>query len=275
MENRQSIGNVLKQSRENKGLSLADVHQATKITEQNLAALEEDRFDSFPNRVYARAFLRDYSNYLSLDSAELLTRYEEEWNGAQAAQTPAAVSGKSPWRAVGITILVLAVLTGAVLAAYYAYMQGVSPRKHVTRSHKPKPDLVETTTPSTPPSSPPPNAPATGQPAVGTQPAPAPAAPEKMTLQVAAFLPVWVRVVADGKAVFQDTMPKGDVKTFEGVKTIYIRAGMANAVQLKLNGQTQPPLGPDARTAGERTFTAPVPPAQPAAPAPAAPAPAN
>ena len=75
-----SIGQILRAGRETRGLSLDEVHEATNITVQNLSALEDDRFDHFPNRVYARAFLRDYSNFLGMDSPSLLTHYEEEWN---------------------------------------------------------------------------------------------------------------------------------------------------------------------------------------------------
>ena len=65
----ESIGQVLRAERDKRGLSLSEVYDDTKITIQNLEALEQDRFDYFPNRVYARAFLRDYANFLGLDSA--------------------------------------------------------------------------------------------------------------------------------------------------------------------------------------------------------------
>ena len=70
----ETIGELLKNRRVEKDMTLADVHEATKITVENLAALEENRFEIFSSRVYARAFLRDYANYLGIDSIRLEIR---------------------------------------------------------------------------------------------------------------------------------------------------------------------------------------------------------
>ncbi|MGC8862411.1 MAG: helix-turn-helix domain-containing protein, partial [Armatimonadota bacterium] len=117
--NDQSIGDVLRAKREDRGLSFDEVHEATKITPENLAALEENRFDVFANKVYARAFLRDYANFLGLDSALLLARYEEEWAAPAAAQAVVRTE-RSAWRAVAWAVAEI-VLVGAVGAGSYYF----------------------------------------------------------------------------------------------------------------------------------------------------------
>ena len=83
---------------------LREVQDATKITVNNLSALEEDRFDDFPNRVYTRAFLRDYANYLALDSAGLLESYEQTYAAESDPVTAAPVRRKSRLKVVGVVV---------------------------------------------------------------------------------------------------------------------------------------------------------------------------
>jgi len=242
MEDTETIGNLLRRERENRNLSLQEVQDATKITVHNLSALEEDRFDYFPNRVYTRAFLRDYANYLGLDSAGLLERYERTCAAKPDPILAAPVRRKSRLRAafgVALTIIVLCAVAGAVYVYYTGYGMRVNAMKPAPRSTvagdasgtATLPRVPVVPTPPTPTTPPPPVVP------------PKPVKPDTMTLQVAATHVVWVRVTADGKS--QDlTMKPGEVKTWQAKKIIKIRAGKAGAVQLKWNGVTQPPLGP-------------------------------
>jgi len=240
MENTETIGNLLRRERENRNLSLQDVQDATKITVHNLSALEEDRFDYFPNRVYTRAFLRDYANYLGLDSAGLLERYQQTCAANPIVAAP--VRRKSRLRAVfgvALTIVILGAVAGAVYVYYTGYGIGVNAMKPAPRSTVAG-DASGTATLPRVPVVPPPSTPTTPSPPVVP---PKLVKPDVMTLQVAATHVVWVRVTADGKS--QDlTMKPGEVRTWQAKKIIRIRAGKAGGVQLKWNGVTQPLLGP-------------------------------
>ncbi len=66
------IGDRLRLAREGRGLTLEAAERDTHIARHNLEALEEERFDAFSAPVYLRGFLRSYSQYLGLDSGELL-----------------------------------------------------------------------------------------------------------------------------------------------------------------------------------------------------------
>jgi len=250
-----SIGAILRQERENRGLSLPEAHDATKITVQNLAALEEDRFDNFPNRVYARAFLRDYANYLGLDSAALLEQYEHAWNPRTESDPAPAPRGGSIWRPIAYIFLILIIAGGVAAGGYFGWRATSHIRHH--RAHRVtsasvKSDSDVATIPKAPPVAPPkPEA----DNASATNPQPQPA-PQKLTLDVGAVGTVWVRVICDGGKATDITMTNGMVKSFEANKSIYIRAGKAGAVQLRLNGQSQPSLGPLGQP-GEKTFTLP------------------
>src|SRR3712207_5088048 len=68
----QSIGRTLELARKERGLSLKQVEQATKIRARYLRELERENFDVLP-AVYVQGSLRTYANFLHLD-AEALVR---------------------------------------------------------------------------------------------------------------------------------------------------------------------------------------------------------
>ncbi len=72
------LGEYLRQMRENRGVSLEEVAEATKVNIRFLQALEEGQYDILPPEVYIRGFLRAYGEYLGIDPEELFTRYEAE-----------------------------------------------------------------------------------------------------------------------------------------------------------------------------------------------------
>lgn len=65
---------ALREAREARGLSYAEVERETRIPRHNLQALEEERFDTFSAPVYVRGFLRSYSQFLRLDGSELIAK---------------------------------------------------------------------------------------------------------------------------------------------------------------------------------------------------------
>lgn len=72
------IGERLIEAREQRGLSLEDAERDTRISRRYLQALEDERFDIIPAPVYARGFLRSYSQYLGLETAPLLARFPQD-----------------------------------------------------------------------------------------------------------------------------------------------------------------------------------------------------
>src|SRR5439155_10303042 len=69
---------MLRSAREARGISLADAERETKIRQKYISAMEDDNSAALPGATYARGFLRNYSGYLDLDIAEILTLYDEQ-----------------------------------------------------------------------------------------------------------------------------------------------------------------------------------------------------
>lgn len=78
MSETEFYGEILKQRRQQRQLSLDDVALQTRIRRVYLVALEEGRFEDFPAETYVKGFLRNYSEFLGLDSGEILERYQEQ-----------------------------------------------------------------------------------------------------------------------------------------------------------------------------------------------------
>ena len=75
------IGSHLSEQRRRLGLTLAECESATRIRAKYLAALEEDRLGDLPDLAYGRIFLRGYATFLGLDTAALLTEFDERHGG--------------------------------------------------------------------------------------------------------------------------------------------------------------------------------------------------
>lgn len=71
------IGQLLKEEREAKGLSLDDIQEMTKIQKRYLQAIEANNFSSLPGRFYARAFIKEYAIVLNMDYSTLLTYFDQ------------------------------------------------------------------------------------------------------------------------------------------------------------------------------------------------------
>jgi len=248
--NVESLGQLLRDQRESRELSLEQVHEATNITVPNLSALEDDRFDHFPNKVYARAFLRDYSNFLGLNSADLLTRYEQQWEKPAEPETLRRPRG-SVWRTVGHFVLALVIVGGLSAAGYFIYTASERAAELPVPVAQPA-DIQES--PTLPPPEPALEPQPVPEPEPEPEPEPQPVLPDTLQLEVAAFREVWIGVWADGEKAFWDFLPAGQTRSFQADTSIRIRAGMAGAVQVKLNGITQPPLA-HPKAVGDRTFT--------------------
>ena len=109
----ESIGDRLKKVREEKGYSIEQVSRETNIARKYLRALEDEDYSVFPGETYLLGFLRNYSEYLGLDSDEVITSYKN----MKLQEQPAPIEEllEQPGRKGGSVVLVVLII--AVLAA--------------------------------------------------------------------------------------------------------------------------------------------------------------
>lgn len=74
-----SVGQILKQEREKKGLSLAQVEKALRVREKFLKALEENDWTQFPSKVYISGIITNYAKYLQLDPKRVSAFFRRDY----------------------------------------------------------------------------------------------------------------------------------------------------------------------------------------------------
>ncbi|MCQ4087251.1 helix-turn-helix domain-containing protein [Saccharibacillus sp. JS10] len=72
------LGQQLKEARLQKGLSLEDVQEVTKIRKRYLEAIEQGDFKVLPGSFYVRAFIKTYAEAVDLDPEALLQNHPKD-----------------------------------------------------------------------------------------------------------------------------------------------------------------------------------------------------
>jgi transcriptional regulator with XRE-family HTH domain len=70
-----SLGQILKDQREARNISLEEIAAATKIVPRYLEALEADRLKAMPGGFFIKGIIRSYAKAVGLDPEEILGRY--------------------------------------------------------------------------------------------------------------------------------------------------------------------------------------------------------
>jgi len=72
------LGKLLKEKREEKGMSLEELQTATKIQKRYLVAIEEGKYEVLPGSFYARAFIKNYCEAVGLHYETIFDEYSHE-----------------------------------------------------------------------------------------------------------------------------------------------------------------------------------------------------
>lgn len=78
-----TVGNILKESREEQNLSLEKAALATRLRPNHLAALEAGDYGKLPGGVYSEKILESYANFLNIDLEGLKKLFKKEISASQ------------------------------------------------------------------------------------------------------------------------------------------------------------------------------------------------
>ncbi|MDX9731915.1 MAG: helix-turn-helix transcriptional regulator [Bdellovibrionales bacterium] len=87
-------GQILKENRERKGITLNEVSLSTKITVKTLIAIESGDPLTLPPKTFLRGFVRSYAVFLGIDADEILRTFHEEMGSTLSR--PVVQGGTSP-----------------------------------------------------------------------------------------------------------------------------------------------------------------------------------
>ncbi len=72
---RESLGDLLRQAREDKGLDVREAAEALKISADFVCALEAERYEVLPGETFIKGYLKGYARLLGLDEDVVLARF--------------------------------------------------------------------------------------------------------------------------------------------------------------------------------------------------------
>ena len=219
------IGATLRSARETLGVSVEEAAWKTRIRPEYLRALEEERFDACGHLEHGRAHLHSYARFLGLDANALVGEYTTHVEHAEPSPIEQLNErSKEAFRPPKPNWLIAAGVAAVLLiaASLAGIVRGPGPRTNPTSVRESMPTL-----PASDQASPPASSPAG---VAGAVPA------KSVTLVLVAEGRSWVRVVSDGKLLFEGTLTAGVQRTFSAEKEIDLTIGNAGVVRLILNG---------------------------------------
>lgn len=266
-----SFGARLKQEREQRGVTLDQISQSTKIGTRFLQALEQDHFEQLPGGIFNKGFIRAYARFVGLDEEQTVADYLVAISPpAPAAATPPIAPPPAPpqtrtgfsWSTAAMVLLLFALcfaiwgfysresaarqpLPSTPAAPATAPAAPVSPPSRTEPKHTASPVVAQPqrsvatilgTSPSTP-------QPGSATPSAAGSPTTAAPTGATFNVHIAAREDSWVSITADGKILMQDTISAGTEKSVKANKQIIIRTGNAGALDFAFNGEKLPTQG--------------------------------
>lgn len=73
-----TLGEELRHKREQQGVTLADIADATRIGTRFLKAIETDNFSTLPGGIFTRSFIRAYAKHVHMNEDEAIALYLEQ-----------------------------------------------------------------------------------------------------------------------------------------------------------------------------------------------------
>lgn len=128
-----TVGQVLKQTREEKFYTLEEVEKATKIRKELLEALETGRYSKLPPPTFVQGFIKNYGRFLGLDIEKLLAIFRREFsdqkNPPRVLESFVNPVGKkgirlTPTKVLSTTVMVLIIIFFIYLWFQYRFLIG-------------------------------------------------------------------------------------------------------------------------------------------------------
>jgi len=242
-----TLGQQLKQSREERGISLHEIAESTHIGVRFLQAIENDAYDILPGGVFNRAFVRKFARQVGFDEEQAVSLYEEqleEQGGEPERHYQLGVEDfeSKPTSGNGLLLSFVAlIILGAMAYAAYQYFTPAgsdSGGGSLAGSGAPTPAPAGTETPApsvTPDASTSPSA------SPSTSPAPNPTfeiPSGAMRVQLTAPVEeVWLSVRSDGGKAQQLILQSGESREFDVNEKITLSIGRVQALRIAINGR--------------------------------------
>jgi cytoskeletal protein RodZ len=227
VEARIMLGEELKRRREDLGLTLAQISEATRIGTRFLRAIETDDFAVLPEGIYTRSFIRAYAKHVRMDEDQAMRLYQEQTGASTTLAEPVEpIVEEKPfvykepasgfWPAAAVAAALALVLSTGAWALFH-YMQKSGGAAEVASSPPVQTSVVE-----------PPRAEAPVQPISDNDGL-------KITLQASDAC--WIKYVADDGKPTQKQLAGGEIEQIQANESVDLSIGNTRVISMQINGR--------------------------------------
>jgi cytoskeleton protein RodZ len=231
------LGQLLRDTREEKGLSIAEVEEDTRIRQAQIEALEAEDYAKLPSSIFVKGLLRNYAQYLGLDLAEVMKLYGSE--DPESTATPVVAEGFEPpkgmaitsWLFIDLFLAVLIIASGVVVGSliYNRWYPSFTTPSSSTPTRQAS--LASPVIQFTPTNTPSPTSTATQVPS------------GRLQVDVQIVARTWLEVTVDQEPAFRGLIEAGTNWSWFAEESIAMHVGNAGGVVVTLNGRELGALG--------------------------------
>jgi len=117
----QTLGQLITEAREHRGLSREQVADQTRIPAYYVRMIESDSYDAIPDQLYLLPFFRRYAIFLGLDAPKVVSRFIRDFELAESGVIETSVPRTSAikallaktllmWRQIALAVLLIGVM---------------------------------------------------------------------------------------------------------------------------------------------------------------------
>jgi cytoskeleton protein RodZ len=227
-----TLGQQLKQAREEKSISLQEIAESTHISIRFLQAIENDAYDVLPGGVFNRAFVRKFASKVGFDEEQAVNLYQEQWQEQGGGEPERGYqlgvedfeSRQTTGNGLLLSFVALIVIGSLAYAAYQYFTPSVSDSGGSAA-------LGLNNSPSVTPTP-------AASPSPSPTPSPTPEAANVLRIQLRAPIEdVWVKVKTDDNDAEQLLLHLGESREFDVSEKIILSTGRAQSLKIAVNGR--------------------------------------
>lgn len=235
------IGARLRRAREQRGLSLRDAANRTRLSIVMLEAIEQNDFERLPGGMFRKAYVRTLAAEVGLDPDELASEYVARFEPPPEASAPPPPRLAPPldrYLRPSPSPLRGFVMLAALACGWFMLRPGSVPMAVPVA-----PPAVEVMMAGVPPLSSRDGASSASEPVALRHAIAAKTTTPAVRLEMDISGPCWVSAEADGARVVYRLMAPGDHLVLEAQHSLSLRVGNAGVVTVSINGAARRSLG--------------------------------
>ncbi len=129
---KETLGGYLRRERELRHITLEEVAEGTKIGIHILKAMEADRWEELPGKIFIKGFTKSYAEFIGLVPEDVILRYQEQIEDLEAERGIESVTGRYGKKIplfnrhiIGLIVLIFTLIVGlGCWFFYHSYKTG-------------------------------------------------------------------------------------------------------------------------------------------------------